>query len=123
MARARADVLIAATEAGVPAIDTPWPDPRDPDGMLRECAAAAADGFAGKLCIHPDQIAPAAAAFTPSAERLQWAQTVCELLSDERAAGVTTLHGKMVDIAHLKLARRILAMADAPALPRSPNSA
>ena len=52
---------------GVAALDTPWPDPRDPAGLAREAAAAAADGFAGKLCIHPDQIGPVNAAFTPAA--------------------------------------------------------
>jgi citrate lyase subunit beta / citryl-CoA lyase len=123
VALARANVLIAATEAGVPAIDTPWPDPRDPEGMVREATAAALDGFAGKLCIHPDQVAPATAVFTPSAERQQWAKAVCDLLADESAAGVTTLQGKMIDIAHLKLARRILAMADASETPRAPNNA
>ena len=33
---ARASLLLAAAEAQVPAIDTPWPDPRDPDGLEQE---------------------------------------------------------------------------------------
>ncbi|GJD53476.1 (3S)-malyl-CoA thioesterase [Methylobacterium crusticola] len=113
IAAGRAALLTAAAAAGVPAIDTPWPDPRDPEGLRRESAAAAADGFSGKLCIHPDQLAPVAEAFTPSPERLRWARQVIDLLGEGRAAGVATLDGRMVDIAHLKLARRVLAMADA----------
>ncbi len=61
---------------GVPALDTPWPDPRDPDGLRREAEAAAADGFAGKILIHPEQIEIANAAFTPSAEQVRWAERV-----------------------------------------------
>ena len=76
VALARAAVLLMAAAAGLPAIDTPWPDPRDTAGLAREAAAAAADGFAGKLCIHPDQIAPVNAAFSPSPERLAWARRV-----------------------------------------------
>lgn len=109
---ARNRVLVAAAAAGVPAIDTPWPDPLDLDGLRRECASAAADGFAGKLCIHPSQIGPVATAFTPTPDRLRWARAVQDLLADGQGAGVARLDGKMIDIAHLKLARRLLAAAD-----------
>ena len=119
VAHARAAVLIAAAAAGVPALDTPWPDPRDPAGLAREAAAAAADGFAGKLCIHPDQIAAVNAAFTPDAERVAWALRVRDGFAANPGAGVFTLDGKMIDQPHLKLARRILAASGAEPVPRS----
>jgi citrate lyase subunit beta/citryl-CoA lyase len=106
---ARAQVLVAAGAIGVPAIDTPWPDPRDPDGLRREAEAAAADGFAGKILIHPAQIDIANAAFTPSAERVRWAERVDEAFAANPDAGVFALDGKMIDRPHYKLARRILA--------------
>jgi citrate lyase subunit beta/citryl-CoA lyase len=109
IAAARAATLIAAAAAGVPALDTPWPDPRNPDGLLAEAEAAARDGFAGKLCIHPDQIAPVAAAFTPSPSRIAWATAVCNGFAERPGAGVFVLDGKMIDRPHLKLAERILA--------------
>jgi citrate lyase subunit beta/citryl-CoA lyase len=108
---ARAQVLVAAGAIGVPAIDTPWPDPRDPDGLRREAEAAAADGFAGKILIHPAQIEIANAAFTPSAERVRWAERVDAAFAANPDAGVFTLDGKMIDRPHYKLARRILAAA------------
>ncbi|MGY2048007.1 HpcH/HpaI aldolase/citrate lyase family protein [Methylobacterium sp. JK268] len=117
IAAARDRLLIAAAAAGVPAIDTPFPDPRDPDGLRAEAAAGAADGFSGKLCIHPGQLEAVAAAFTPAPERVAWAAEVVRLL-DGNGAGVATLDGRMIDIAHLKLARRVLAMADAARPPR-----
>lgn len=109
VAAARAATLLAAAQAGIPAIDTPWPDPRDPDGLAREAAQAAADGFAGKLCIHPAQVEPVAAAFTPAPDRVQWAEKVRDLFAANPGAGVMAMDGKMVDRPHLKLAERILA--------------
>lgn len=111
IAAARAMTLLAASQAGVPALDTPWPDPRDPGGLAREAAAAAADGFAGKLCIHPGQVDAVAAAFTPAPGRVAWARQVQALFAADPEAGVLTLDGKMLDRPHLKLAERILNSA------------
>jgi citrate lyase subunit beta/citryl-CoA lyase len=111
VAAARAATLLAAAAAGVPALDTPWPDPRDPAGLAAEAAAAARDGFAGKLCIHPDQIVDVAAAFTPGPDQVAWAIAVREGFAARPDAGVFLLDGKMIDRPHLKLADRILAAA------------
>ncbi len=110
VAAARAATLLSAAAAGVPALDTPWPDPRDPDGLAREAAAAARDGFAGKLCIHPAQIGPVNEAFTPTQEQVAWARRVIDGFAARPGAGVFALDGKMVDKPHLKLAERILAL-------------
>ncbi len=108
---ARALTLIAAAAAGVPAIDTPFPNLRDPESFAAEAAAAAADGFCGKYLIHPDQIAPAHAAFTPAPDRLRWARAVAELFAANPEAGVLSLDGQMIDRPHHRLALRILAAA------------
>jgi citrate lyase subunit beta/citryl-CoA lyase len=106
---ARAAVLVAAAASGVAAVDTPFPDPRDPAGLAREAEAAASDGFAGKLCIHPDQIGPVNAAFTPAPARVAWAQRVRAAFAANPGAGVFAMDGKMIDRPHLRLAERILA--------------
>jgi len=107
----RGATLAAAGAAGILALDTPYPDPRDPAGLLRETQAAVADGFAGKLLIHPDQIAPVNAAFTPDAGRIAWAVKVRDAFAANPNAGVLSMDGKMLDRPHLRLAERILAMA------------
>lgn len=109
VAAARAATLLAAAAAGVAALDTPWPDPRDAAGLDAEARQAAADGFAGKLCIHPGQTAAVAAAFTPAPERVAWAEQVCAGFAARPDAGVFALDGKMIDRPHLRLAERILA--------------
>jgi citrate lyase subunit beta/citryl-CoA lyase len=108
---ARAQVLAAAGALGVPAIDTPWPDPRDPDGLKREAEEAAADGFAGKILIHPAQIDIVNAVFTPRPDQLRWAERVRAAFAADPGAGVFALDGKMIDRPHQRLAERILAAA------------
>jgi citrate lyase subunit beta/citryl-CoA lyase len=106
---ARAQTLVAAGALSVPAIDTPYPDHSDPAGLRREADAAAADGFAGKILIHPAQIDIVNAAFTPSPERVRWAERVNAAFSANPDSGVFALDGKMIDRPHWKLAQRILA--------------
>ncbi|HET7879574.1 MAG TPA: CoA ester lyase [Acetobacteraceae bacterium] len=108
---ARAQVLVAAGSLGVPAIDTPYPDHSDPVGLEREARAAEADGFTGKILIHPAQIDIANAAFTPSPERVRWAEKVNAAFTANPDSGVFALDGKMIDRPHWKLAQRILAAA------------
>jgi citrate lyase subunit beta / citryl-CoA lyase len=108
---ARAQVLIAAGALGVPALDTPWPDPRDPAGLRREAEQAALDGFAGKILIHPDQIAIVNEVFTPPPEQVRWAERVRDHFLANPDSGVFALDGKMIDRPHHKLALRILAAA------------
>jgi citrate lyase subunit beta/citryl-CoA lyase len=108
---ARAQVLVAAGALGVPAIDTPYPDHSDPAGLRREAEAAAADGFAGKILIHPAQIDIVNAAFTPSPEQVRWAERVNAAFTANPDSGVFALDGKMIDRPHWKLAQRVLAAA------------
>jgi citrate lyase subunit beta/citryl-CoA lyase len=110
---ARAQVLVAAGALGVPAIDTPYPDHTDPAGLRREAESAAADGFAGKILIHPAQIDIVNAAFTPSPEQVHWAERVNAAFTANPDSGVFALDGKMIDRPHWKLAQRILTAAAA----------
>ena len=109
---ARATVLLAAKAAGVMAIDTPYPVPGDIDGLRRDCAEAAADGFCGKLCIHPEQLAIANGIFSPDAAEIDWACKVVDAFEATPGAGVVSLDGIMVDRPHLERARLLLRRAE-----------
>jgi citrate lyase subunit beta/citryl-CoA lyase len=109
LVHARHRVAIAA--AGVVAIDTPFPDPGRPDLLAAE-ARQAALASAGKLCIHPDQIAAVHQAFRPTAARIAWARATVDALGAS-STSVAVVDGRMVDRAHLKLANRYRGMADA----------
>jgi citrate lyase subunit beta/citryl-CoA lyase len=109
---ARSLTLFGAHAAGVPAIETVFPAFRDMDGLAHYVARAARDGFTGMMAIHPDQIAPINAAFTPSAEAIAHARAVVAAFDANPDAGVLQLDGKMIDAPHLKQAKRLLERAD-----------
>jgi citrate lyase subunit beta/citryl-CoA lyase len=108
VATARALVAMAARLAGVPALDLVTLDFGDGDRFTREAREARALGYAGKLCIHPAQVALANEAFLPSADEVDWAQ---RLLAAFAAAGGTTIafEGQMVDEVVAARARAILS--------------
>ncbi len=71
---ARASCLLMAAAAGIAAYDTTDIEFRDVAAVERRAQAARRDGFAGKLAIHPAQLAPIHAAFTPTADEVAWAR-------------------------------------------------
>lgn len=110
---ARSLCLLAAAAAEVPAIDTVHTDVRDLLGLRRSALAAQRDGFAGKLAVHPDQVAVLNEAFRPTAAAVEAAQAVVAAFAAEGGAGVVAYGGKMLDRPHLLRAQRVLALATA----------
>ncbi|MBI5166325.1 MAG: CoA ester lyase [candidate division NC10 bacterium] len=110
---ARALISLAASAAGVQAIDAVFLDLEDLEGLRKEAEAAAMMGYSGKLCIHPRQIAPIHEAFTPTEEEVSQAQQVLAAFKEARkkGQGVLVLEGKMVDEPIVKQASRVLARA------------
>ena len=117
---ARTTTLLGAAVSDVQAIDTVYVDFKDTAGFQRDCAAAARDGFNGKLSIHPSQIDIINAAFTPAAEQVAEAQALIDAFEQAQAAGrmAFTFNGQMVDAPHLNRAKALLARAQAVAAAR-----
>jgi citrate lyase subunit beta/citryl-CoA lyase len=105
---ARSLCLLAASAAGVAALDTIYTDFRDPDGLKAEAVAAKRSGFTGKMAIHPAQLATINGVFTTSAEDRHWAERVIAAFAANPDSGTLALEGKMIDKPHLVLARRLL---------------
>ena len=110
---ARSVTILAASAAGVPAIDTVFVNFRDTEGMRRECLEAERDGFTGKMAIHPDQVAVINEAFTPSAEAVEHASSVIAAFAQAGNAGVVAIDGQMHDVPHLRRAEGLMARARA----------
>jgi citrate lyase subunit beta/citryl-CoA lyase len=110
-----ADCILAAHAYGVDVLDGVYNDLSDADGFARECAQGRDMGFDGKTLIHPNQIAPCNAAFSPSPDEIAWARQVIAAfeLPENKGKGVVQLDGKMVEIMHADMARRTVAIADA----------
>lgn len=106
-------VVLAARAGGLDALDGVCNDFRDLDGFARECDDGAAMGFDGKTLIHPAQIGPANAAFSPDAEMLSEAERIVAAfaLAENAGRGVISVEGRMVERLHLAQAQRLLARA------------
>ena len=105
--------LLAAHAASVQAIDTLYVDFRDEEGLRASCRAARAEGFAGRIAIHPAQVAGINESFMPSPEEIAHARRVLDAFAASPGAGTVGLDGKMIDIPHRKQAERVLVQAQA----------
>jgi len=108
----RVAVRMAAAEAGVAAYDAAFAAVKDTDGFHQECLAARRQGFAGKSCIHPSQIAIANECFLPSPSDVAWAQKILGAAMDaeEKGLGAFLVDGQMVDKPFIVRARAIIAL-------------
>ena len=106
---ARAQCLFAAAAAEVAAIDTVFTNFRDLSRLEQDCRRSRRDGFAGRLAIHPDQVAVINRAYAPSEAEIENARKIIAAFEADPGAGALAVDGKMVDIPHLKAARKILS--------------
>lgn len=106
----RSLTLMAAHASGVPAIETLYVDFRDDEGLRASCRAARAEGWSGRIAIHPAQVAGINESFSPSDEEVAFARRVIAAFAAEPNAGTVGIDGKMYDIPHLKAAQKTLAM-------------
>ena len=108
---ARSTALLAAKAHGRFALDSVYLDIKDLDGLRTEALDAVAVGFDVKVAIHPSQVAVIRAAYTPSADEVDWARRVLAAVANER--GVFAFEGKMVDAPVLRHAEQIVRRAEA----------
>ena len=110
---ARASIAQAGRLAEKPVVDQIVANFRDNDRMSLEAFEARAMGFAGKLCIHPDQVTLANAGFTPSDAEIERAERLLAAYDIGVASGVAAIdfEGHMVDEPLAEQARQILAAA------------
>lgn len=106
---ARSLTLFAAAAAHVLAIDAVHGNFRDLQRLRLECEEGKRDGFAGKMAIHPAQIAIINEVFSPSEESIAKARAIVAAFEAEPHAGVINFEGEMLDIPHLTKARWLLA--------------
>lgn len=107
---ARSLTLLAARAARVQAIDTLYVDFRDEAGLRAASRASRAEGFTGRIAIHPAQVAAINESYMPSPAEIDHAKRVIAAFAAQPGAGTVGLDGKMVDIPHLKQAQSVLAL-------------
>jgi len=107
--------IAAARAFGIDILDGVYNDIGNAEGFAAECAQAHELGFDGKTLIHPQQIAPCNAAFSPTDDEVAWARKIIAAfaLPENQGKGVLQVDGRMVEILHAEMARRTVAIADA----------
>ena len=113
LADARARVVLASRAAGLEGpIDSPWFHFNEAEAFARALERSRRGGFQGRLCVHPDQIAPVNTAYTPSADELARAERIVVAFKQAEARGEAAVQvdGQMVDY---PVAYRAQALLDA----------
>jgi citrate lyase subunit beta / citryl-CoA lyase len=107
--------VAAARVYGIDILDGVYNDLGNAEGFVRECGEARDMGFDGKTLIHPNQIEPCNAAFSPSADEVAQARKIIAAfdLPENKDKGVVQLDGRMVERLHADMARRTVAIARA----------
>jgi citrate lyase subunit beta/citryl-CoA lyase len=109
---ARSRVAIAARAARlVAAIDGPWPDLEDLEGLREDTDRGRRMGYGGRLAIHPAQLGTIQAAYAPSEDDLEFARRVVTAAEEAERSGRSALSvdGRFVDAPVVKWAHRVLA--------------
>ncbi len=110
---ARSAIALASRAAGLEApIDTVFIDLQDGEHLEQSARTALSLGYRGKLCIHPAQIEPVNAVFTPSVEEVARARKHVEAFAAAEAEGSASIQvdGYFVDYPIVEKARRTLAL-------------
>jgi len=107
---ARSQVAAACARARIEALDSPDGDLSGGEAFTQSTLRGKALGFTGRACIHPAQVAPANAAYTPSAEEVARARRILEAF-DAAGGGAAQLDGRLIEQPVALAARRVLARA------------
>jgi citrate lyase subunit beta/citryl-CoA lyase len=115
MLTALSTVILAARAHGLDVLDGVFNDLQDPVGFARECEEGRNLGFDGKTLIHPLQIDPCNATYSPAETEVAQAKKIVAAFAQPENAGkgVITVDGRMVELLHAEIARRTVALADA----------
>lgn len=112
---ARGQLILAAREAGIHAIDTVFGDVNNEEDFIAETTRIKEMGFDGKSVVNPRQINIAHQIFMPTTKEIDHAERVIAAYKESlaRKSGVVSLNGKMIDVPVVKRAERTLAYANA----------
>ncbi|XP_042316027.1 citramalyl-CoA lyase, mitochondrial isoform X2 [Sceloporus undulatus] len=112
---ARQKIVVTAKAFGLQAIDLVYIDFQDEEGLRKQSREGALMGFTGKQVIHPNQVAVVQEQFSPSPEKIKWAQELIMAFEEHQhvGKGAFTFRGSMIDMPLLKQAQNIVTLATA----------
>ena len=103
---ARSRVVHAGALAGLPVIDSPYPDIADIAGLQADCSRVKALGMTGKAAKHASQVAAIVQAFTPTPAEVARARAILALFEADPTRPLV-YEGKLVEQPTVKRLQRI----------------
>jgi citrate lyase subunit beta / citryl-CoA lyase len=106
--------VAAARSHGLTVLDGVCNEFRDLSVFEAEAQQGLLFGFDGKSLIHPAQVEPCNAIFSPGETDLAWAHALIAAfaLPENAGKGAIRVEGKMAELLHLEQARRLVAVAE-----------
>lgn len=106
--------IFAAHAYGLDILDGVFNNFSDTQGFADECAQGRDMGFDGKTLIHPSQVEPCNAAFTPPPDEVEQARIILAAFEkpENQGRGAIQINGQMVERLHAEMAKRTVAIAD-----------
>jgi citrate lyase subunit beta / citryl-CoA lyase len=107
-------VVMAARAAGKQPIGGIWQQIKDLDGLTQASRLDRQLGMSGELVLHPMQVDIVNRTYTPDADEVAYYQGMIDALDVAVAQGRASViyDGEHIDIAHVKTAREIIALAE-----------
>jgi citrate lyase subunit beta/citryl-CoA lyase len=106
--------IVAARAYHLDILDGVYNDFKDEQGLREECEHGRTLGMDGKTLIHPNQVAPCNAIFSPTEKEVDWSRKVIDAFGQAENAnkGVIVVEGRMVERLHFGMAQRTVAIAE-----------
>ncbi|MBI4460827.1 MAG: CoA ester lyase [Acidobacteria bacterium] len=119
---ARSALVTAAAAADIQAVDGVWTDLQDAEGLRKFALQSRRLGFSGMSLIHPSQIDDVNAAFTPTAEEIDYCRRVLQAFQDAeaRGEGAIAFGGQLLDPPIVERARQTLALVESLGITANP---
>lgn len=110
---ARSLVVLHAKAYSLQAIDTPYTEIHNLEGLAAETTIARQMGYDGKMAVHPKHIPVIEASFTPSEAEIAHAKTLIQAYEEHQTSGssVFTVNGKLVEMPMIRAAQGVLLRA------------
>ncbi len=108
-------IITAARAYGIDVLDGVYNNFKDLEGFAAECRHGKMLGMDGKTLIHPSQIEITNDVFSPAAEDVAWARKIIGVFEqpENQGKGAISVEGQMVELLHVEMAKRTVAIADA----------
>ncbi len=110
----RAMLILASKANKIDAIDTPYTDIKNEDGLKKDTKFSKGLGMNARVCIHPNQIDAINEIFSPNKNEIEHAKKIINAYQDslKTGKGAFSVDGKMIDKPIIERAQKVIEKAE-----------